>query len=160
MKNQLSFIFGYMSPNNKSVFDIFAIMFTNCNPKLVHVELCSTLSPYANIHGLHGDYLLSGPEDLWDIRTHVKGGTFAILRTLSLIYPCEEVTLQTERACQVWYASKQLVIYQCHDDSTYNSMLKYVKYRYLLWLPKCFKTNKNSNSLTYKIRHVMIPQSI
>ena len=26
-------IFGYMSPNNKSVFDIFAIMFTNCNPQ-------------------------------------------------------------------------------------------------------------------------------
>ena len=33
MKNQLSFIFGYVSPNNKSVFDIFAIMFTNCNPQ-------------------------------------------------------------------------------------------------------------------------------
>ena len=32
--------------------------------KLVHVELCSTLSPYADIHGLHGDYLLSEPEDL------------------------------------------------------------------------------------------------
>ena len=32
--------------------------------KLVHVELCSTLSPYADIHGLHGDYPLSGPEDL------------------------------------------------------------------------------------------------
>ena len=33
MQNQLSFIFGYMSPNIKSVFDIFAIMFTNFNPQ-------------------------------------------------------------------------------------------------------------------------------
>ena len=98
-----------------------------------------------------------GPR-IYEILGHMLRGTFAILRTLSLIYPCEKVTLHTERACQVWYASKQLVIYQCHDDSTYNYLLKYVKYRYLLWLR--FKNNKNSNSLTYKIRHVMIPQNI
>ena len=46
-------------------FSIFCNNVYKLQPtKLVHVELCSTLSPYADIHGLHGDYLLSGPEDL------------------------------------------------------------------------------------------------
>ena len=48
---------------------------------------------------------------------------------------------------------------QCLNEFTYNSKLKYVKYSYLLWLPKRFKDNKNSKSLDIKYDAlVMIPQ--
>ena len=97
-------IFGYISPNNKfSIFlQLFLHIIVRLQPtKLVHVELCSrSCSPHMRIY-MDGDYLVSGPDDLLNIRTHVKGGLLPYYVPLSLIYPCEEVTLQTERACQV-----------------------------------------------------------
>ena len=128
-------------------FRYFCNNFYKLQPtKLVHFELCSrSCSPHMRIFMGFTVIIYCLSPRIHEILGHMLRGDFCHTTcTQSLIYTCEEVTLQTERACQVWYASKQLVIYQCHDDSIYNSMIKYVKYRYLLRLPKRFKDNKNS----------------